>query len=63
VASCCSCLITGFNGVLPYFYPAFFFGIIIHRALRDDARCARKYGEDWLRYKERVPCLFIPKVF
>jgi delta24(24(1))-sterol reductase len=55
-------LITGFTGVLPYFYPAFFFLMIVHRALRDDARCARKYGEDWLRYKREVPYLFVPGV-
>jgi delta24(24(1))-sterol reductase len=33
-----------------------------HRAIRDDAECAKKYGEDWVEYKRRVPYWFIPYV-
>jgi delta24(24(1))-sterol reductase len=47
-------------GVLPYFYPVFFFCMIIHRYTRDMARCQAKYGKDWKIYCEQVPYAFIP---
>jgi delta24(24(1))-sterol reductase len=56
-------LICGQDNVLPYFYFAFFLGMILHRASRDIARCRRKYGADWDRYTREVPYLFVPKVF
>ena len=31
-----------------------------HRAVRDDARCAEKYGADWDTYIRRVPYVFVP---
>jgi delta24(24(1))-sterol reductase len=34
--------------------------MIIHRAMRDIARCRRKYGEAWTQYEKEVPYLFIP---
>ena len=34
--------------------------MILHRAWRDTSRCAKKYGDDWLEYKRRVPYLFVP---
>lgn len=57
-ALCC-----GFSGILPYFYPLFFLGMIIHRYRRDSVRCAKKYGKDWEEYCKRVPYVFIPFVF
>jgi len=56
-------LICGFDHFLPYLYVSFFVVMILHRAGRDIARCKRKYGEDWDRYCEEVPYLFIPYVF
>lgn len=56
-------LICGFTHVLPYFYVMFFLLMITHRTTRDLARCERKYGDDWVRYKQAVPWLFIPYVF
>jgi len=53
-------LITGFSSPYPWFYPAFFFGMIIHRAWRDIQRCREKYGEAWTEYERRTPYLFIP---
>ncbi len=53
-------LACGFDGILPYLYPAFFLGMILHRAARDEARCRAKYGADWERYLTKVPDRFIP---
>jgi delta24(24(1))-sterol reductase len=59
----CWALITGFNSPLPYFYPFFFFFMIIHRAARDFEKCKEKYGDDWEEYKRRCPWIFFPYVF
>lgn len=56
-------LVCGFERLLPFFYPAFFLGMILHRASRDIARCRRKYGADWERYCREVPALFVPGLF
>jgi delta24(24(1))-sterol reductase len=50
------------SGVLPYFYPIFFFCMIIHRYTRDMARCQAKYGQDWQIYCKQVPYAFIPGI-
>lgn len=56
-------LICGFDHFLPYFYFMFFVMMILHRAKRDHDRCRQKYGDDWQRYMEKVPWVFIPGVF
>jgi len=56
-------LITGFSSPFPWFYPLFFFAMIIHRASRDIERCRNKYGEAWKEYERRVPYLFIPYIY
>ena len=53
-------VICGFEVLLPYWYVCFFVPMIIHRAVRDDARCAEKYGADWDAYTQRVPYVFVP---
>lgn len=53
----------GFSGVLPYFYPLFFFSMIAHRYARDQQRCKEKYGADWDAYCKKVPYTFIPYVY
>ena len=46
----------------PHWYALFFVPMIVHRAWRDDARCAAKYGADWDAYKARVPYVLVPGV-
>ncbi|GAA5844234.1 hypothetical protein JCM9279_001731 [Rhodotorula babjevae] len=53
----------GTHSVIPYYYPLFHCTMLLHRNSRDDAKCARKYGDDWRRYKELVPYSYIPYVF
>lgn len=53
----------GFSHVLPYFYPIYFFILLVHRERRDDAQCRQKYGASWDRYCERVKYRIIPYVY
>lgn len=57
------CMCTGTDCLVTYFYCIYFGILLAHRALRDDAACAEKYGDDWVRYKKEVPYLFFPRVF
>ena len=53
----------GFSGILPYFYPIFFMGMIAHRYSRDMQRCSEKYGADWELYCKTVKYKFIPYIY
>jgi Delta24(24(1))-sterol reductase len=53
-------LATGFNTPLAYFYVTFFTSMILHRQIRDEARCLEKYGEYWKIYTKKVPNVFLP---
>lgn len=57
------CLTTGFQTPLTYFYSIYFFILLVHRAMRDNEACEKKYGkEDWEKYKIAVPYVFVPGV-
>ncbi|KAL8292638.1 hypothetical protein RQP46_001250 [Phenoliferia psychrophenolica] len=62
IQAICWALSTGFGSKIPYFYPAFHLTMLLHRNARDNARCARKYGADWIEYQRQVPYSFIPYV-
>mmetsp|Transcript_61270 Transcript_61270/g.143379 ORF Transcript_61270/g.143379 Transcript_61270/m.143379 type:complete len:448 (+) Transcript_61270:50-1393(+) len=49
--------------MLPYCYFGFLLILLLDRALRDDARCADKYGMKWEAYKKLVPYMLIPGVW
>jgi 7-dehydrocholesterol reductase len=51
-----------FVGFMPYCYVTFLTVLLLHRAYRDESRCALKYGEYWRRYCEHVPYRIIPGV-
>lgn len=52
-----------FDSALPYFYLSFLIFLLIDRALRQERRCANKYGKDWEKYCERVPFRLIPFIY
>lgn len=57
------CTILGFSSPLPYFYPIYFAVLLIHRELRDEEKCHKKYGKDWDKYCEKVRWRIIPYIY
>lgn len=53
----------GFGSFIPYFYFFFFLAHLVHRVTRDMERCAKKYGDDWVRYCKQVPWIFVPYIY
>ncbi len=53
----------GFGHFLPWFYWCFLLILLTDRALRDEKRCAAKYGEYWREYTRRVRWRMLPGVF
>ncbi|ODV64425.1 delta(24(24(1)))-sterol reductase [Ascoidea rubescens DSM 1968] len=56
-------LICGFSSIFIYFFPIFYFVVLIHRTIRDERKCAKKYKKDWKLYCKEIPYRFIPYVF
>jgi delta14-sterol reductase len=57
------CLPTGFGMPLNYFYVIYMAILLIHRERRDEDKCSRKYGDDWKKYKAKVPWRIIPYIY
>lgn len=53
----------GTTHLLPYFYPIYFFILLVHRQVRDEAYCKQKYGHAWDVYCAKVPARIIPYIF
>lgn len=53
----------GFSHLLPWFYVIFLTILLTDRSVRDDKRCAKKYGTSWDEYKKRVPYRIVPYIF
>ncbi|KAI7871127.1 C14 sterol reductase [Spinellus fusiger] len=57
------CLACGFDSIIPYFYCIYFFILLVHRQLRDDAKCKAKYGKSWDEYCEKVKYRIVPGLY
>jgi delta14-sterol reductase len=53
----------GWGMIFTYFYVVYFGILLIHRELRDEEKCIRKYGDDWKRYREIVRYRIIPGIY
>ena len=53
----------GWGMVFTYFYLIYFAVLLIHRASRDEDKCMRKYGKDWVEYKKKVPSVILPGIY
>ncbi|MCB9683247.1 MAG: 7-dehydrocholesterol reductase [Alphaproteobacteria bacterium] len=53
----------GFTHFLPWFYWVFLFILLMDRSIRDEKKCAAKYGDDWKVYVGRVRWRVMPGVF
>jgi delta14-sterol reductase len=53
----------GWGMIITYFYILYFAILLVHRELRDEEKCLRKYGEDWLKYCKLVPYKIIPYIY
>ena len=53
----------GWGIIFTYFYMLYFAILLIHRDLRDDEKCSKKYGKDWEEYKRQVRYKIIPYVY
>jgi len=48
---------------ITYFYMLYFAVLLIHREMRDEEKCRRKYGKDWEAYCEKVKYRILPGVY
>ena len=51
------------NGPLPLFYAVFLTILLIHRAIRDEEKCLKKYGAYYEDYMARVKYRIVPGVY
>lgn len=57
------CLPTGTQTPLTYFYVVYFATLLVHRQVRDDAKCLAKYGAAWTKYTAAVPYKIVPYIY
>lgn len=53
----------GWGIPITYFYLFYFTVLLVHREIRDEDKCKRKYGNDWEKYKKLVPWRILPGVY
>lgn len=57
------CLACGTTHLFPYFYFIFISMLLIHRCLRDEDRCQRKYGSSWVQYCSQTRFRLLPYIW
>lgn len=60
---CSWCIPCGFSHILPYFYAFYFAGLLVHREMRDEEKCVKKYKQDWKRYCDIVKYKIVPYLY
>ncbi|KAL2350986.1 ergosterol biosynthesis ERG4/ERG24 [Cryomyces antarcticus] len=53
----------GWGMLITYFFMLYFAVLLIHREMRDEEKCRKKYGKDWDEYCKRVPWRILPGVY
>lgn len=53
----------GWGMAITYFYVVYFAILLIHREMRDEEKCLRKYGKDWEEYRKKVPWRILPYIY
>jgi delta14-sterol reductase len=53
----------GWGMIFTYFYIVYFGVLLVHREMRDEEKCIRKYGDDWKRYREIVRYRIVPGIY
>jgi len=53
----------GWGMIFTYFYIVYFGVLLVHRSLRDEEKCRRKYGKDWEKYCNIVKWRIIPGIY
>lgn len=53
----------GWGMLFTYFYVLYFGILLVHREMRDEEKCVRKYGADWKRYRAIVKYRIIPGIY
>ena len=53
----------GWGMLITYFYVVYFAILLIHREMRDEEKCERKYGKDWYEYCKKVRWRILPGVY
>ena len=53
----------GWGMIITYFYTIYFTVLLVHREMRDEEKCIRKYGKDWDEYRKKVPYRILPGVY
>jgi delta14-sterol reductase len=56
-------LTTGHRSFVPFILPLWLGALFVHRAWRDEQRCAQKYGSLWTEYRRRARFRMIPFVY
>jgi len=57
------CAACGFENLLPWTYAIFMTILLLHRSLRDEERCSKKYGKYWEGYCQKVRWVLIPGIY